>query len=83
MGTMFEFSKWSMRLWLTVSLSTLTQGLLHKGDMTDDLSFLLRPISLAIREEMQNLKLKLEEGMPDDLLGVGVGAGWQNGEGRG
>ena len=30
MGAMFEFSKWSMRLWLTVSLSTLTQGLLHK-----------------------------------------------------
>ena len=51
--------------------------------MTDDLSFLLRPISLAIREEMQNMKLKLEEGMPDYLLGVGVGAGWQNGEGRG
>lgn len=30
MGTMFEFSKWSMRLRLTVSLSTLTQGLLRK-----------------------------------------------------
>lgn len=48
MGTMFEFSKRSMRLWLTVSLSTLTQGLLlKKGDVTDDLSFFL--ISLAIR----------------------------------
>ena len=83
MGSMFEFSKWSMRLRLTVSLSTLTQGLLRKK-MTWQMTChsFLGQSNLPSGEETQNLELEWEEGMPDDLLGVGVGAGWQNGEGR-